>query len=105
MRADPAIGLAQSWRGEPAGESQSFAADEEGRANSAGVAFSFSENYAGESFCKDTPSWPNGTYLGQMHPFHSTFYRGFAERRGWDPCVTWAQDQRNSAIRGLRELG
>ena len=45
------------------------------------------------------PSGPGGD------PFHSDFYRGYAERRGWDPCVTWAQDQRNSAIRGLRELG
>ena len=62
-------------------------------------------NYEGEDFCQDTPSWPNGTYLGQMHPYHSDFYRGYAERRGWDPCVTWAQDQRNSAIRGIRELG
>ncbi len=76
-----------------------------GRALSPEVGFSVSENYEGERFCKNTPSWPNGTYLGQMHPFHSSFYRGFAERRGWDPCVTWAQDQRNSAIRGLRELG
>ena len=76
-----------------------------GHASSSGVAFSVSVNYEGENFCKDTPSWPNGTYLGQMHPFHSDFYRGYAERRGWDPCVTWAQDQRNSAIRGLRELG
>ena len=65
----------------------------------------FAQNYEGEDFCQDTPSWPNGTYLGQMHPFHSDFYRGYAERRGWDPCVTWAQDQRNSAIRGIRELG
>ncbi len=73
------------------------------QASSAGVAFAL--NYEGEDFCQDTPSWPNGTYLGQMHPFHSDFYRGYAERRGWDPCVTWAQDQRNSAIRGLRELG
>ncbi|MCY3782544.1 MAG: hypothetical protein OXG79_02030 [Chloroflexi bacterium] len=62
-------------------------------------------NYEGEDFCQDSPAWPNGTYLGQMHPYHSDFYRGFAERRGWDPCVTWATDQRNSAIRGLRELG
>ena len=76
-----------------------------GHASSSGVAFSVSVNYDGENFCKDTPSWPNGTYLGQMHPFHSDFYRGYAERRGWDACVTWAQDQRNSAIRGLRELG
>ena len=62
-------------------------------------------NYEGEDFCQDSPAWPNGTYLGQMHPYHSDFYRGFAERRGWDPCITWATDQRNSAIRGLRELG
>ena len=62
-------------------------------------------NYEGEDFCQDTPAWPNGTYLGQMHPFHSDFYRGYAERRDWDPCTTWALDQRNSAIRGLRELG
>ena len=74
-----------------------------GHANSAVVAFTL--NYEGEDFCQDTPSWPNGTYLGQMHPYHVDFYRGFAERRGWDTCVTWAQDQRNSAIRGLRELG
>ena len=40
-----------------------------------------------------------------MHPYHSDFYRGYAERRGWDPCTTWATDQRHSAIRGLRELG
>lgn len=65
----------------------------------------FALNYEGEDFCQDTPAWPNGTYLGQMHPYHSDFYRGFAERRGWDPCTTWAADQRNSAIRGLRELG
>ena len=62
-------------------------------------------NYEGEDFCQDSPAWPNGTYLGQMHPYHSDFYRGYAERRDWDPCTTWATDQRNSAIRGLRELG
>ena len=62
-------------------------------------------NYEGEDFCQDSPAWPNGTYLGQMHPHHSDFYRGYAERRGWDPCETWATDQRNSAVRGLRELG
>ena len=65
----------------------------------------FALNYDGEDFCQDSPAWPNGTYLGQMHPYHSDFYRGYAERRGWDPCATWAADQRNSAIRGLRELG
>ena len=65
----------------------------------------FALNYEGEDFCQDSPAWPGGTYLGQMHPYHSDFYRGYAERRGWDPCTTWATDQRNSAIRGLRELG
>ena len=65
----------------------------------------FALNYEGEDFCQDTPAWPGGTYLGQMHPYHSDFYRGYAERRGWDPCTTWAADQRRSAIRGLRELG
>ena len=41
-----------------------------GHASAASVALSasVSENYEGENFCKDTPSWPNGTYLGQMHP-------------------------------------
>ena len=58
-----------------------------------------------QSLSAFSPAWPNGTYLGQMHPYHSDFYRGYAERRGWDPCTTWATDQRNSAIRGLRELG
>lgn len=82
-----------------------FSAVGGGHAGFTGVAFSVSVNYEGENFCKDTPSWPNGTYLGQMHPYHVDFYRGFAERRGWDTCVTWAQDQRNSAIRGIRELG
>ena len=63
------------------------------------------ENYDGEGYCRYAPAWPGGTYLGQMHPFHSKFYRGYAERRGWDPCTTWANDQRDSAVRGLRELG
>ena len=87
----------------PPGGLTLFAAGRPGPAGSAGVASNV--NYEGEDFCQDTPSWPNGTYLGQMHPFHVDFYRGYAERRGWDACVTWAQDQRNSAIRGLRELG
>ena len=65
----------------------------------------FALNYEGEDFCQDSPAWPNGTYLGQMHPYHSDFYRGYAERRGWDPCTTWADDQRTSAVRGLSELG
>ena len=63
------------------------------------------EEYEGASYCRDYPAWPNGSYLGQMHPYHSDFYTRFAERRGWNPCETWANDQRNSAVRGLRELG
>ena len=70
-----------------------------------GLAVAQDEAYDGEGFCRDTPAWPGGTYLGQMHPYHSDFYRGYAERREWDPCVTWAQDQRASAIRGLRAVG
>ena len=70
-----------------------------------GAASAVEEEYEGASYCRDYPAWPNGTYLGQMHPYHSTFYTGYAERRGWDPCSTWAIDQRNSAVRGLRELG
>ena len=63
------------------------------------------EEYEGASYCRDYLAWPGGSYLGQMHPYHSDFYTRFAERRGWNPCETWAADQRNSAIRGLGELG
>ena len=61
----------------------------------------FALKYEAEDFCQDAPAWPGGTYLGQIHPYHSDFYRAFAERRGRDPCTTWADDQRNSAARGL----
>lgn len=70
-----------------------------------GAVSAVEEEYEGASYCRDYPAWPGGTYLGQMHPYHSSFYTGFAERRGWNACETWANDQRNSAIRGLRELG
>ena len=63
------------------------------------------EDFPGASYCRGYPAWPNGPYLGQMHPYHWFFYERFAERRGLDPCVTWANDQRISAIRGLRQLG
>ena len=63
------------------------------------------EEYEGASYCRDYVAWPGGSYLGQMHPYHSDFYTRFAERRGWNPCETWAADQRNSAIRGLSQLG
>ena len=70
-----------------------------------GAASAVEEEYEGASFCRDYPAWPNGSYLGQMHPYHSAFYTRFAERRGLDACQTWAADQRDSAARGLRELG
>ena len=62
-------------------------------------------NYDGEDFCREHPAWPSGTYLGHMHPFHVDFYKKHAQSLGIDPCSTWAADQRNSAIKGLRELG
>ena len=62
-------------------------------------------NYDGEEFCQEHPAWPGGTYLGHMHPFHVEFYKRHAQSLGIDPCPTWAADQRNSAIKGLRELG
>ena len=61
--------------------------------------------YDGEDYCREHPAWPNGTYLGQMHPYHVDFYKRFAEPRGIRACETWAKDQRRSAVRGLRELG
>ena len=69
----------------------------------AGVVFALA--YDGEDYCRDHPAWPNGTYLGQMHPYHVDFYKRFAEPRGIRACETWAKDQRRSAVRGLRELG
>ena len=72
---------------------------------SVGLAAAQPEEYPGASFCRDAPAWPDGTYLGQMHPYHADFYTRYAENRGWDPCTTWADDQRASAIAGLRTLG
>ncbi|MCY4114590.1 MAG: hypothetical protein OXG33_11750 [Chloroflexi bacterium] len=65
----------------------------------------FAVAYEGESFCQHAQSWPSGSYLGQMHPFHVDVYRGYAAEVGRDPCDLWALDQRYSAVRGLRELG
>ena len=48
---------------------------------------------------------PGGSYLGQMHPYHVDFYTAHADALGLDRCEAWATDQKNSAIRGLRELG
>lgn len=65
----------------------------------------FADNYEGEQFCRDNPAWPGGSYLGQMHRFHVDNYLGFAAANELDPCQKWADDQRDSAIRGLRDLG
>ena len=65
----------------------------------------FADNYDGEQFCRDHPAWPGGSYLGQMHQIHVDNYLGFAAANQLDPCQKWAEDQRESAIRGLRDLG
>ena len=70
-----------------------------------GLVVAQNEAYEGESFCRLAPAWPGGSYLGQMHPYHVDFYTDYAAKRNWDPCQTWAAEQRDSAIRGLRELG
>lgn len=35
----------------------------------------FALNYEGEGFCEHAKAWPGGTYLGEMHPYYSEFYR------------------------------
>ena len=34
----------------------------------------FALSYDGESYCRDHPAWPNGSYLGQMHRQHIDHY-------------------------------
>lgn len=71
----------------------------------AGMVAAQPENYPGETYCQWEPAWPGGTYLGQMHRYHVDHYIQHARNRGWDVCETWAADQRQSAITGLRALG
>lgn len=60
-------------------------------------------NFDGEGYCQDHPAWPNGSWLGQFHPWHQQHYKNvFGEEAA---CPNWARDQRNSAVNGLRELG
>ena len=60
-------------------------------------------SYDGESYCRDHPAWPNGTYLGQMHRQHIDHYvKHFGEARA---CERWAEDQEKSAVEGLRRKG
>ena len=59
--------------------------------------------YDGESYCRDHPAWPNGTYLGQMHRQHIDHYvKHFGEDGA---CERWAADQQQSAAAGLRRGG
>lgn len=59
--------------------------------------------YAGEEYCIDHPAWPNGSWLGQSHPWHQQHYINVFGREA--ACGAWAADQRRSAIDGLRALG
>ncbi len=71
----------------------------------ASSSIALADNYDGEQFCRDNPAWPEGSYLGQMHRIHVDNYLGFAAANQLEPCQKWADDQRESAVRGLRELG
>lgn len=60
-------------------------------------------HFDGEEYCSAHPAWPNGSWLGQFHPWHQQHYKNvFGEEAA---CPNWASDQRNSAINGLRDLG
>ena len=63
----------------------------------------FALNYDGESYCRDHPAWPNGTYLGQMHRQHIDHYVKFFGVEG--ACERWASDQEKSVANGLRKIG
>jgi hypothetical protein len=71
----------------------------------ASSSIALADNYDGEQFCRNTLAWPGGSYLGQMHRIHVDNYLGFAAANQLEPCQKWAEDQRESAIRGLRDLG
>lgn len=45
---------------------------------SVGMVAAQPEEYPGASYCRHAKAWPNGTYLGQMHPHHVAHYRRFA---------------------------
>lgn len=59
--------------------------------------------YDGESYCRDHPAWPNGSYLGQMHRQHIDHYVNHFGEDG--ACARWAADQHASAVNGLRRAG
>ncbi|MCY4120541.1 MAG: hypothetical protein OXG72_06425, partial [Acidobacteria bacterium] len=50
-------------------------------------------NCEGKDLSEISPARPGGTHLGQMHPNRSDFYRGSAERHGWDSCTIRAADR------------
>ena len=57
--------------------------------------------------CRHHVAWPDGLYLGQLHPALVDAY--VAQHRqvdgGEDPCSIWANAHRASAIQGLRAMG
>ena len=59
-------------------------------------------HYDGEQYCADHPAWPNGSWLGQFHPWHQQHYINVFGLEA--ACPNWASDQRKSAISGLRQL-
>ena len=61
------------------------------------------ERYPGEAYCADHPAWPDGSYLGQFHPWHQQHYINVFGRD--EACGAWASDQANSAVAGLRAAG
>lgn len=60
-------------------------------------------NFEGEEYCTERKAWPDGSWLGQFHPWHQQHYINVFGREA--ACAAWAKDQRNSAIVGLRKLG
>lgn len=60
-------------------------------------------NFEGEDYCAEHRAWSNGPWLGQFHPWHQQHYINVFGREG--ACPNWANDQRNSAVNGLRDLG
>ena len=63
------------------------------------------ERFDGAGYCFDTRAWPNGPYLGEMHPFIVRLQKAYAGLSDSDPCDQWARSHRSSAATGLRSLG
>lgn len=70
---------------------------------SAAAVIATEARYEGEEYCIEHQAWPNGSWLGQFHPWHQQHYINVFGLEA--ACPAWAGDQRNSAIGGLRQLG